>query len=534
MAPQKNIIAPLFGLLTLIFVFSATASAIFRAWFVFGICLLLVIVSLTVFAWLRFADFVNFFVSRQARYGANVALSIIGVIGIAVFANAIVTHRFDKRADLTALQLHTLSEQTRTILKSLETEIQVTAFFSSNRAQLATRAENILALYQRETKFLTVSFKDTFVDLQLREKYQVQYDGTIVFESKDRQEKVTTVDEQKFTSAILKLIRNETKKIYFLVGHGEHGLDDFNNNGYSDVKVELENQNYAAFPLSLLTETDIPTDCEVLVIAGPKSALARNELDAIEKYLTRSGKLLLMLDPSLTSAEDVNSGLVRLMKRWGVAIGNDLVIDKGQFVPLFGPSAPVPGPELHEITRTMTDLVVFPIVRSVKPISDRSADLNVKPLFKTVGGTGNSWGETQRETDGTFSEDFTDFTYTAGVDTPPPVSVAVAVERKTDADGNGDATQDPTRIVVFGDSDFIANAIFREPSRDLFLPVINWLSLEEDLVAIRPTDLSQQALREITVQDMRVVQIASVFFIPIIVFIAGVTVWWQRRKGENA
>ena len=158
----------------------------------------------------------------------------------------------------------------------------------------------------------------------------------------------------------------------------------------------------------------------------------------------------------------------------------------------------------------------------------------MKSLFKTVGGTGNSWGETQRETDGTFSEDFTDFTYTAGVDTPPPVSVAVAIERKTDTDSNGDATRDPTRIVVFGDSDFAANAIFREPSRDLFLAAINWLSLEDDLVAIRPIDLHQQALREMTIQDIRVVQMTSVFFIPIIVFTAGLAVWWQRRKGENA
>ena len=531
---EKNITGPLFGLLTLVFGFSATASGIFRAWSVFWICLLLAIVSLAVFARLRFADFVNFFVSRQARYGTNVALSILGVIGIAVFANAIVTHRFDKRADLTALQLYTLSEQTTTVLKNLEVEIQVTAFFTNRRPQLVTRAKNILELYQRETKFLTVSFKDPYVDIQLSEKYQVQYDGTIVFESKDREEKVTTVDEQKFTSAILKLVRNETKKIYFLAGHGEHSLEDPNNNGYSEVKAELENQNYAAFPLSLLTKTDIPTDCEVLVIAGPKTALARNELDAVEKYLTRSGKLFLMLDPSLTSAEDVNSGLVRRMKRWGVTIGNDLVIDKAQFVPLFGPTAPVPGPELHEITRAMRETIPFPVVRSVKPISDRSANLNVKSLFKTVGGTGNSWGETQRETDGTFSEDFTDFTYNVGVDTPSPVSVAVAIERKTDTESNGDTTQDPTRIVVFGDSDFAANAIFRPPDRDLFLAAINWLTLEEDLVAIRPIDLSQQALRQMTIQDMRVVQITAVFFIPLIVFIAGVTVWWQRRKGEDA
>ena len=531
---KKSIAGPLFGLLTLIFSFIATASWIFGAWPVFWICLLLVLFSLAIFARLQFTDFINFFVSRQARYGANVALSVIGVIGIAVFTNAIVTHRFDKRADLTTLQLYTVSEQTRTILKNLEQEIQITAFFSNDIQQLAARAKDILELYQRETKFLTVSFKDPYIDLQLREKYQLEYDGTIIFESKGRREKVTVVDEQKFTSAILKLIRNETKNVYFLVGHEEHGLDDFNNNGYSNVRTELENQNYVTFSLSLLTEPAIPSDCEVLVIAGPKTALTRDELDAIAKYLTRGGKLFLMLNPSVTSAEDVNRGLVRLMKRWGIAIGNDLVIDKVRFVHLFGPSAPVPAPELqHEIIRSMREPVAFPVVRSVTPIADRPASLSVKSLFKTVGEVGNSWGETQRETDGTFSEDFSDFTYSTDVDTPPPVSVAIAAEQKIDQNSEKQTGRDLTRIVVFGDSDFAANAIFREPNRDLFLATINWLTLEEDLIAIRPIDLRGQALRQMLVQDIRLVQITSVFLIPSIVFIGGLIVWWQRRKGED-
>ena len=126
------------------------------------------------------------------------------------------------------------------------------------------------------------------------------------------------------------------------------------------------------------------------------------------------------------------------------------------------------------------------------------------------------------------------FSYTAGVDIPPPVSVAIAVEQKVDANGEEKTERAPTRIVVFGDSDFAANAIFRESHQDLFLGVINWLTLEKDLIAIRPIDLQGQTLRQMLVQDVRLVQITSVFLIPTIVFTAGLIVWWQRRKGENA
>ena len=291
METNKRVTGPVLGFLTLIFSFIAIASWVFQARLIFWICLLLALVSLAIFARLRFEDFRNFFISRQARYGANVALSIIGVIGIVVFINAIVIQRFDKKADLTKLQLYTLSEQTQTVLKDLKKEIRVIAFFSDDTSQPAVRAKDMLELYQRETGFLTFSFKNPYVDLQLSDKYQLRYDGTIIFDTEDRHEKVTAVEEQKFTSAILKLIRDETKNVYFLVGHKEHEITGVTNEGYSEVRTELENQNYAAYSLSLLTEPDIPADCALLVIAGPKTPLTRTEIDIVAKYLKRSGKI---------------------------------------------------------------------------------------------------------------------------------------------------------------------------------------------------------------------------------------------------
>lgn len=536
------LIGALCGLLALIFGFVSVASLLLGVRIAFWICLLFCLAALVVFARLRFAEFVSFFISRQARYGANVALSIVGFIGIAVFLNAIVAQRFDKRADLTIDRLYTLSEQTRKILKSLNIEIRVTAFLSENiPAADRQRAKEMLALYQRETEFLTVFHANPQIDIQLVEKYNILRDGTIIFESQERQEKVTTLEEQKFTSAILKLIRNETKKIYFLVGHEEHDVDDFNTAGYSEVKTELENQNYAALSFSLLTQPAVPGDCAALVIAGPKNALTRHEIELVSKYLAQNGKLLLLLDPSVTSAEDVNDGLVQLMKKWGIAIGNDLVVDRASFVFELGPTAPFPGFEPHDITRfAMQALIPFPVTRSVAPRADRKTTLSVKSLAKTISSTGVSWGETQRETDGTFSAG----SYTPGVDTPGPVSIAVAVEEKNEShpsatgfqNGNTEAetTDGTTRIVVFGDSDFATNAFFRQANRDLFLATINWLTLEEDLIAIRPIDLRQQALRQMAVQDIRLVQITSVFLIPLIVFIAGLVVWWHRREGGSA
>ena len=520
---NKNVTGPLFGLLALIFGFVALASFFLRAMPAFAVCLLLCIASLAVFARLRFADFVNFFISRQARYGANVAMSIVGVVGIAVFVNVIVAQRFDKRADLTQLQLYTLSEQTKNVLKTLDKQIQVTAFFSdgdnSQLARESARAKEMLALYENASEFITVSFVNPYIDRILVDKYGIQRDGTTVFENGGRTEKVSTVAEQKFTSAILKLVRNETKKVYFLTGHEERGIDDRTPIGYSEVQAELENQNYAARLFSSLIQPSIPADCAVLVIAGPKAPLTREETRMLTEYLERNGKLLLLLEPS---ADNANGRLVQLMRKWGVEVRNDLVVDLVHSG-VHGPSAPFPEFEQHDITRALQGVgIPFLGTRSVTPAEEIPDGIKVKSLAKTMGETRVSWGET--ELDGV---ELTARAYTLGVDTPPPVSIAVAVEQTARAP----TENENTRIVVFGDSDFASNAFFRAANRELFVATINWLTLEDDLVAISPIDLQQQTLRQLSAQEAGLVQILSIFFIPVAVFIAGIIVWWQRRGG---
>lgn len=528
----RNVTGPLFGFLALILCFVWGISLFFKAWTVFWIFLILCLVSLTVFASLHFKEFVHFFVSRQLRYGTNVALSILGVLGIAVFVNVIVAQRFDERIDLTESRINSLSEQTKEILKKLDKDVHIIAFFSDENSRLALRAKEMLELYQHESKLITVSFKNPYIDTLLSEKYDLKYDGSIIFESKDRIEKVTTVDEPKFTSAILKIIRNETEKLYFLTEHGEHGIDNYDPKGYANLRTDLESQNYDIRSLSLLKQTDIPRDCDVLVIAGPKNRLTENEINLIEKYLTRNGKLLLLLNPSV-SADDVNGGLVQLMKKWGVVIGNDLVIDRQRFFRLPGELFVALDLEFqpHAITYfSMRASIPFLYTRSVTPLEERRSDLIVKSLAKTSSPIGISWGETQRKIDGSFNTE----TYTSEVDTPGPVSVAVAVEEENNNNTEDMDSKNLTRMVIFGDSDFATNAFLRQPNRDLFLATVNWLTEDEDLIAIRPIDLRKQVLRRMTIQEARLVQIISVFLIPIIVFIAGMVVWWLRREGGTA
>ncbi len=536
--------APLLGFLTLILLFATLSSVFLHQRIALWIFLVLGIVSLTTFVILKRRAVFPFFVSRQVRYGTNVGVAVLLVTGIAVIVNIIVAQRFDKSVDWTSDKIYTLSDQTKKILHGLDREVQVIAFFSlsATSEQLARnrqRAEDLLEMYQRETAKLSVEFVDPYSGAMKSQEYNIQFDETTVFESGGVRELIRTVDEQAFTSAILKVIRDDLLKIYFLTGHEEQAIGDFDENrGYSQTKAELEKQNYRVETLSLATQPEVPADCAALIIPGPKAPLMDHEVNAISKYLNKGGKLFLMLDPSVNTVQEPNQGLVDLMNRWGVTIGNDLVLDRihPAFF-LFGgsqPQAPTPIDfEFHQITQTMGRQVTFQIARSVSPKTNVGSNFEVKSLVKTTDEIGGSWGETKRKADGTFEMDLS---YTEGEDTPPPVSLAVAIQHAgNEPMASDDLSVDApnatgTRIVVVGDSDFANNLFFHGTGGgDFFLNAVNWLTLEEDLIAIRPVDPSERSLRLMTPGDVAFVQMTTIFLIPLIIFLIGVGVWWRRR-----
>jgi ABC-type uncharacterized transport system involved in gliding motility auxiliary subunit len=58
--------------------------------------------------------------------------------------------------------------------------------------------------------------------------------------------------------------------------------------------------------------------------------------------------------------------------------------------------------------------------------------------------------------------------------------------------------------------------------------MMNWLTSDEDLISIRPKEPEDRRLT-VTGNAMRVLFMTSVIFLPLIVIVSGVSVWWKRR-----
>ena len=85
------------------------------------------------------------------------------------------------------------------------------------------------------------------------------------------------------------------------------------------------------------------------------------------------------------------------------------------------------------------------------------------------------------------------------------------------------------RFVVVGSAGFMANNIIGfNGNRDLTMNILNWLSMDEDLISIRPKDPQDRRLN-LTRNQMRFVMYSSVILLPLMVIAAGLGVWWKRR-----
>src|SRR5712692_790284 len=303
----------------------------------------------------------SFLGRRGTRYGASAALLVVLALGIVVMANA-VSVRYSARWDLTENKRHSLASQTVKVLQGLKTPVEVIAFFRSDQP------------------------------------------GKRVAE------------EERLTNALVKVTRSGKRIVYVLKGHGEREIGNTERPGLSRAKDELEKVNYEVKDLVLARDPKVPADASVLIIAGPRTDLFPQELEAIDAYLSRGGKVFFMADPF--QAE----GLAKYLTKYGITLGNDVVIELSPIGRLFGvgPEVPVINQyEQHPITKDLGGVMtLFPITRSVQLSKAQVRGVAPQVLARS---SQQSWGETDRAglQRGEVKPDAND--------TPGPVPVAAVV-----------------------------------------------------------------------------------------------------------
>ena len=486
--------------------------------------------------------------SRNAEVAAArsklAMVTVVAAVAIAV-AVSVVAGRYSWRWDLSPNQVYQLSSETRTALQLLEAPVRVLLFaqpedFQSYRDRLREYAE--------ASAFVTIEYVDIETQPILVGQYDVREYGTAAIEHKGRVELIDGMSEQQFTNALIRLREGTTRRVYFTTGHAERDTASTERVGYSNAGAELQRENLVVEKINFTQQAEVPADAALVVVAGPRADFFPAEIDALRQYLERGGAVLFlvdpfedlkryitetgmalfMMDPSSVSVTGELRNLTAFIREQGAELGDDVIVDTSDMGQYIGTDASVPVASRypdHPITQGLSSLSAYAMARSVKPVPVDGA--TPVPIIET---TDRTWSETdiQSLAAGRFSMD------PASGDRQGPVSLAVAVSKRPSAAAFGAAGQArDTRLVVVGDSDFVANYSTNVPGNaQIFLSIVRWLA-QQTVVAIPPR-APQERVLTMTGADVRTISWIALLLLPGLAFGVGVFFRNSKCKMQNA
>lgn len=480
------------------------------------------LLGLLLFVYVHFSAIRDVITRRSTKYGINMAFMIAVFLVIAGLIGAM-SVRYKIRVDLTANQRYSLSPQTVKILKSLDRDIEAIAFYRSDERTRQAMHDLLTEYSYYSTKF-TFWFVDPDKKPMEAAKYGVTSYRTTLIRRGDRQEMIGFESEEKVTTALLRVIRDEVRTVYFLKGHGEKDVENSDKPGFSMAKEAIEKESYRVRELLLVGEERVPEDAAVLVVGGPKKDLLPGELEKLADYIERDGNVLFMLDPGPTPA------LTGFLDNYGFKIGEDIIVDKRSSMIGANYLFPVVMDynQKHMISRDFDLITFFPIARSVAVEEDPA-----KGTYNLAQTGDSSWAMTE----GRLSEDEVEFD--PAKDRRGPINLASVIVMRGGKTVEAEAALAPTdagtikrwgKIAVVGDSDFASNAHFNlMGNKDFFLNILNWLAEETALISVRS---KKPGLTPLTLTETqgRIAFWLTVIIAPSLALAIGIGVLGRRRR----
>lgn len=442
------------------------------------------------------------FGGRSVRYGANATAMSLLFVAVLVMLNVIAV-RNPRNFDVTATQQFTISQQTRQVLAELNGPVEIVGYFGSQDRALQTDVDNRLKKYVAASPQISYRFIDPDRDPIAARNDNIASYGEIIVKYGDRKITANGSDEKAITGAILQATEEVQTTVYFLTGHGERTIEDYNQPDISDVRGLLSDNNFAVENINLTVQPAIPVENTVLVIADPKQELSADENRLISEYFQNGGRLVLLSDP-------LNPGpLNDLMASWGLAWQENMIVD--QQSQLGNPLAPaVLEYPYTDITRDLLGQAsVFNSVRSIAEIGEPG----VPPEGVTREVMLQSSDNSSAATDFTNGQ-----VQVQASDEPGPLVFGYTIVA-----GEG-------RAVVVGDADFMSNGYITvaQANSALVRNIVAWVAAKESLIALPDPEFVDRRIF-LTESQSSLIFYSSVIGLPFIFIISGIVMWWRRR-----
>ena len=284
---------------------------------------------------------------KNRKFTAYAAILAALALAVAIPLNLLAS-RLHIIWDMTPAKLYELSDTTKNYLKTLDK--QVDFYFLMDMDYLSTD-DNSMALYytlKQYSAYANINFvdfdpdKDPALVSKLKELGYDLSEGDMVFCCEDRSKHVLATSmyqydvsygednsrmieaayftgENYITGAISAVASGKEASVYFLTGHGEKTLQ----NDYTKFYSNMKNRNYNAQELNLATESTVPEDAAMLILAAPKSDLSNDETRIINDYLDNGGNICFLMSPNKEKV--VYKNIESILNSFGIAMDYDIV-----------------------------------------------------------------------------------------------------------------------------------------------------------------------------------------------------------------
>ncbi len=464
---------------------------------------------------------------KTAKKGLSLGWSLLILI-LLLTAVSYLGHRFNRVFDFTEEGIHSLSEPTAKALNNLDSDLVFYIFYKGDKmaGDVRTSKQQLksdLGLYRQTSSKVKFVFIDAYKSPAKAEEYlsDLPDKNQQLFVFAVYKGRKIRVDfpfmEESLTSAIIKAQKREFKEIFFLTGHGEKSLSDDQPDGLKILSQSLSDSGFVPKEWNFLQKEGPPQKPPALVVSiGPQKPFLDAEKAWLKSYLSQGGNVMLCLDP-----KDRHQ-LSAWLRHYGLIFKNDFIVSRlsglfyGSAVKALGVSFDRERP----ITKSLSEKRQ-PVLFEKASSWDISASAFEKFKFSyLIKSHRQSFSAPQLKEK---MEVKNQGALTMAVEAQPKTASS-----KDSADKGQPSKKEGFRLVVFGDSDFLANRyIYDGANRDLALNSFISLAGEEELISIPPKKLKGT---KITLhRQHKMILVMAYITLPLLFLFMGLWLWHRRR-----